>query len=234
MTQCERAFEDKHHLFRAMWHQEARRQNHWGELACWDFRRDCNKPTAACRQAKTQFFVDVEEGRQCLRQDWYEGSTYAHGKFAFFEAPALLGFDDDIHRYCNNKCDDRNVNILNLFGTRVRYNSCRNFEWQACAAQGKLRGQGGNKIRFATAPKDLTWERFGVCGGWTDRACDSFSAFANDDIYYLEICLFSQVCRNREEIFTIEAGQDYRCQFDRERFRDLRDLLIAGSPYYST
>ena len=66
--------------------------------------------------------------------NWYEGSNQAWGRFHSPRAPALLGFDQDIHSYCRGSCDNANVNILNLFSGNVKYNTCRNFEWQARGA----------------------------------------------------------------------------------------------------
>ena len=63
--------------------------------------------------------------------NWYEGSNQAWGRFHSPHAPALLGFDNDIHGYCRGSCDNANVNILNLLSGNVKYNTCRNFEWQA-------------------------------------------------------------------------------------------------------
>ena len=101
-------------------------------------------------------------------------------------APALLGFDESIDEYCSQhmrlddpkrpwivptfsgqgahaeRCVRANVNILSLYGDRLPYNICRNLEWQMCAAQGKLPGQGTNldgtrdrTIKFAKAPREL-------------------------------------------------------------------------------
>ena len=67
--------------------------------------------------------------RYCQLTDWYEGCPFAHGWFDT-SAPALLGFDYDITGYCNGNCDGTSVNILAIFGENVKYNTCRNFEWQ--------------------------------------------------------------------------------------------------------
>ena len=101
-----------------------------------------------------------------------------------------MGFDGDIHRVCNNNCDGAGYSILQLFSQDVRYNTCRNFEWQVCAAQGKLNEQDGKKVKFTTAPKDLDFKgfpSFACCNGWSDRPCDLRTGFANDDIFYLEV-----------------------------------------------
>lgn len=77
-------------------------------------------------------------------------------------APALLGFDNSINREGKTTdyqhaigCARANFNILSLYGTKILYNLCRNFEWQLCAAKGALPGQGNKDITFAVAPKDL-------------------------------------------------------------------------------
>ena len=103
-------------------------------------------------------------------------------------------------------CIESNINILNLVGGRVPYNLCRNLEWQVCAARGALPGQGGRTIRFAVAPSELRpaggSKPLSQCGGW--RPADPPEGgygFANDDIFYLEVCVFAQICANGADIF---------------------------------
>lgn len=54
---------------------------------------------------------------------------------------------------------------------------CVNLEWQMCAVQGKLPGQGSKKVSFATAPKDLKvewWEdpaHNPIMDKWTPFGC---------------------------------------------------------------
>jgi len=219
-----------------MWAREARRQierragGH--DLGCWDFIRDCQGDGCTFeekgRSADT-FWSEMRAGTHC-GEDWYEGSGDAHGWLAW-PSPALLGFDDGIHAVCNNNCDGAGFSILELFSWRVPYNTCRNFEWQVCAAKGLLPNQDNGTINFATAPKDLdlhAYPSFGCCHGWTDTSCDLDTGFANDDIYYLEVCLFSQVCSNRDELFAINALDDFRCVFDDAGFNRLMGLLREG------
>lgn len=111
------------------------------------------------------------------------------------------------------------------------YNSCRNFEWQVCAAQGRLKGQDGDLIRFAREPKSLDPDAqppFNCCSGWSDKGCDRRTGFANDDIYYLEVCLFSAICHNREQLFQIGPMEDFRCSFDTDGYSRLQALLSRG------
>ena len=69
-------------------------------------------------------------------------------------APALLGFDDSIDWFCRfgggdhaEACVQSNFNILSLYEPAV-YNTCANYEWQVCAARGRLPGQNGAGIQL--------------------------------------------------------------------------------------
>ena len=88
-------------------------------------------------------------------------------------------------------------NILLLFGDNVHntgagYNSCRNFEWQMCAARGKLPGQRSPTLIFARAPGTLDTNgdrKLDQCGGYQPEGCWS-GTYANDDIFFLgDLCL---------------------------------------------
>jgi hypothetical protein len=50
--------------------------------------------------------------------------------------------------------------------------------------------------------------------------------FATDDVYYLEVCLFSFLCSNREELFTIGTHDFFVCEFDDDKFDELQQLLL--------
>lgn len=185
-------------------------------------------------QPASKYFEDIFAGTNCWGTDWYEDAhTGNHGNFREWRAPALLGFDSDIGAFCGGNCDSKNRNVLNMFG-HIRYNMCRNFEWQMCAALGKLKGQNSRSIQFAWPPGVLSMDPaagvFGTCHGYTDAPCKMPSiGFANDDIYYLEVCLYSQVCANRDNLFALERGQDFECQIDKAAFAELQAWLIAGA-----
>ena len=107
-------------------------------------------------------------------------------------------------------------------------------EWQMCAAQGKLPGQNSHGIHFAVPPQTLSMAPsegvFGTCSGFSDAPCQMpWVGFANDDIYYLEVCLFSQVCSNREKLFELTPMDSFVCGLDSEGFRELQELLLAGA-----
>ena len=106
-------------------------------------------------------------------------------------------------------------------------------EWQMCAALGKLNHQDSRVIKFAVAPNTLSMDSksgdFGTCSGYSDAPCQMpWVGFANDDIYYLEVCLFSQVCANREQLFALGNGQNFVCRVDEPAFRELQVWLIDG------
>ena len=97
---------------------------------------------------------------------------------------------------------------------------------------GLLRGQAGKKIRFARAPNTLNFNggpSFGVCSGWTNKRCNTRTRFANDDIYFLEICFYNQICSNGDALFQLQVGEDFECDLDDRRFRALQQQLLASS-----
>ena len=58
-------------------------------------------------------------------------------------------------------------------------------------------GQGSSRaIRFARAPNTLEVSGLGQCRGWVpkDRGWGFVYGYATADIFYLEACLFSQMC----------------------------------------
>jgi len=135
-----------------------------------------------------------------------------------------------------DSCNAANRNILLLFGNNVHgtgtgYNECRNVEWQLCAALGRLPGQGSDTIIFARAPNTLFTDgdrSLGTCGGFAPRGCN-WDAYTNDDIFFLEVCLYSMICANADELFRIEQDEDWHCVVSPAGFRRLQRLLV-GNP----
>lgn len=115
--------------------------------------------------------------------------------------------------------------------SRVEYNVCRNLEWQVCAAKGRLPGQGGRTIKFAIPPgrkNGLKHRPLAGCHGWTPTRCRYARncGYANDDIFYLEICIFNQICTNGDALFHLAAGDAFACEFNAGRFRELQRILL--------
>ena len=167
------------------------------------------------------------------------------------DAPALFGVDADIGATCqkgmriqgmtpsnafghSGNCVAAGYNILNLNSPRVPYNLCRNLEWQVCAATDQIPAQGDGAVMFATSPSSLDpngRERpLGKCAGWRPEnryMPDGGFGYGNDDIFYLEACLFDQLCDNGAEIFDDVDWQKvpFRCVFNPTRFHELERIL---------
>lgn len=191
------------------------------------------------------FFQSTHAGQYC-RTNWYEGNWGAlgwenHIQHFKKDAPALLGFDEDIDWFCQRHdgcshaecCVQTNNNILSLYGDRMPYNICRNLEWQVCAAKGMLPGQRTPTIRFARAPRTLapdgsTGKPLGKCHGWVppDRPTGGLYGYATDDIFYLEVCLYNQICSNGDELFRLDPGDAFVCAYSADRFLELEQILL--------
>ena len=52
--------------------------------------------------------------------------------------------------------------------------------------------------------------------------------YANDDVYFLELCIYSQVCRNGAQLFQLGQYEDFVCDYAPEKLEALRTLLVAG------
>ena len=127
-------------------------------------------------------------------------------------------------------CVGANVNILSLYGDAIPYNICRNVEWQVCAAKGALPGQGGKPtIRFAYRPGALDAVKsehpLGSCTGYHPKGCYE-NGYASSDIFYMESCVYSLMCKNRDALWHVEQGQDWQCDMDWGGYQKLRDALL--------
>ncbi|KAL1499574.1 hypothetical protein AB1Y20_011775 [Prymnesium parvum] len=247
---CAAMLRDRTHIFRKMWNVDPWWYLHAGQPTCFERKRDDNTQG----QHADSYFDDVKSGAHC-DSNWFEGSPGNLGlvgvppKFTA-QAPALLGFDESIEWFCTKEhmffnngfygndhagnCANSNNNILALWGNRLQYNLCRNLEWQVCAAKGLLPGQQGFGMRFSHRPGDLnvfdggTGKMLGDCRGWrpeyVGKACGT-DAYSTDDIYFLEVCMFSFICRNGADVFKLNVDDFYVCDFDGEKFDELARLL---------
>lgn len=248
---CRALWQDPNSRFHDLWGQTGWVVRQWNEPGCWG-------------NDGIRYFDDAWWGRSC-DQNWYTGTPMQFGDWQkrgpvdqsvwphFTKlAPALLGFDESIDEYCGKRgtgrqhseiCVNANVNILSLYGDRIPYNTCRNIEWQICAAKGTLPGQGGawkkgfenriregSFIRFAYAPKRLTplsGDRpLGNCAGYAPAGCGK-QGYASSDIFYMEACIFDAVCANRDSLWELEEGEDWACQLEFEGFLQLRDWVLT-------
>ena len=160
-------------------------------------------------------------------------------------APALLGFDETIYAYCSAKthqseglwkgdsshnralarrCTLANENVLRVVGG---WNMCVNLQWQFCAMRGLLHGQGSKQMHFSIAPKDLDVSIF-RSPSKHNQTCEKgpcSTHYSVADVYFAEVCVISQLCRNRKELFMLEIGELFECDFDKAGLRELRSML---------
>ena len=75
-----------------------------------------------------------------------------------------------------------------------------------------------------------TGRPLGECRGWVPdiRTASGVFGYTSDDVFYLQVCLFSQICSNGGEIFQLEAGEDWECAFSEERVEELQEILLAN------
>jgi hypothetical protein len=141
-------------------------------------------------------------------------------------------------------CVVASSNILNMVGRRVPYNLCRNLEWQMCAVKGRLPSQNVEAgIIFADAPASLEvrpWAEDGTAtaGGNCSALAHSRhpkkelhvnrSGYSVSDVFYLEVCIFQEVCSNGADLFRLGVGESFHCKFSHRGFQQLRDLLLSG------
>ena len=99
-----------------------------------------------------------------------------------------------------------------------------------------LPGQADPALVFATAPGllDPHGGRLGTCTGWLpnpgmpgQNGGNGPYGYANDDIFFLESCLYSQLCSNGDELFVLGVGERWTCQFSERAFRELQQLLLT-------
>ena len=102
-----------------------------------------------------------------------------------------------------------------------------------CAAKGELPGQRSPTIQFARAPSTLapdgsTGKPLGHCRGWLPNQVPAGGVygFATDDVFYLEVCLYNQICSNGERLFSLLAGERFTCEYSTARFLELQQILL--------
>ena len=225
-AKCDAMLRDRNGKMWSMWDVNGWTKRQGGNQACFEWGWGHFEFDKALR------------GEGCDR-NWLEG-THDWPQYPS-PAPALLGFDETIYAYCsaeihknegpfyqdNNglarRCVDANENVLRVMGG---WNMCVNLQWQTCAIKGLLHGQGNRKMHFSIAPKDLDMNIFRnpwACVG----NCET--NYAISDVYFVEICVISHVCKNREELFALEVGELFECDLDEAAFREL-EVLLRGNP----
>ena len=217
----------------------------WGTRG-WHF-REPREPGCWRELGGPSFFADVLSGAVCDR-NWMEGAIGGSSARPSFSrpAPALLGFDSTIWEYCSlqtnqdlfrfshpelaSRCVKSNNNILRIVGGTWGWNMCQNFAWQMCAATGRLPGQDGARLRFATSPRTLTLREWQHPTSWPcegAKPCPP-GQYAVGDVFYAEIAVFRALCRNANQLFEVDRGQLMTCNLDAKAFGEFTQTLMAS------
>jgi hypothetical protein len=71
--------------------------------------------------------------------------------------------------------------------------------------------------------------RLGQCTGWvpSNPPSGGYYGYATDDIFFLEVCLYNEICENAASLWEVGRGEDWRCDFSQKRFRQLQALLLT-------
>lgn len=54
------------------------------------------------------------------------------------------------------------------------------------------------------------------------------AGYTTDDVFYLEVCMYSQICANGNELFELMRGEDFYCKFSRAGYQELQQTLLEG------
>jgi len=204
-----------------------------GQRSCWD------------DLGGARFFDDALAGTKCNR-NWMEGAYGSEGDRPNFDAPApaLLGFDSTIWEYCSRhvgiyhfdgfshtelaaRCIRSHNNILRMVSGEWGWNMCQNLVWQLCAVQGRLPGQAGRLLHFATAPKELQLHEWEHPTSWPceNGRCPT-GKYSVGDVFFAEIAVFRWICRNTATLFQVDSGVMMECDMDMSAFHHLKDRLL--------
>jgi len=236
---CERLLNNDGHFWRRMFSTQPMMLLAFDRLRCFDHQRDGSGRDAG------EYFDSILNGFVCP-VNWNQGNTSLLWRVGDYEqfpqpAPAVLGLHESVDAFCKQRrsdsedvdqaesCRRASVNVLSLERPR---NMCRHFEWTMCAATGRLPGQKGLKLVFATAPNSLMGFASpfaGKCKGWRPdwrpADCADFG-YASDPMFYLETCMLNKVCTNNRELWEIGAGEEFECEFSVDRWHELKEMLM--------
>ena len=76
---------------------------------------------------------------------------------------------------------------------------------------------------FSLAPNSLDLAPFYVRGGTGAYQGDGY--YSENDIYYLELCVLNEICANRAQLFALDSGDAFKCDFDAAGHESLKRAL---------
>ena len=88
----------------------------------------------------------------------------------------------------------------------------------------------GVRLRLRVRPRPTELSAAPFCGPLCSLVLIRLRGVSHrtDDIYFLEICLYSYLCDNGDDLFDLEVAAGFQCKLSLERLQKLRNLLTEG------
>ena len=83
----------------------------------------------------------------------------------------------------------------------------------------RLNGVKRSLVSLATAGV-VTAMGIGLLSG-----CGS-NGYASSDVFFLEVCVYSMMCSNRDQLWRLDVEEDWECEMDWEGFQEMRNALL--------
>ena len=61
--------------------------------------------------------------------------------------------------------------------------------------------------------------------GCVNGACDA-RHYAVSDVFYVEACMISFICKNRERLWQLNVGEDFFCELDDSAWDDFKKAAV--------
>jgi len=242
-TQCHAMLHDTSHKFHKLWGKFAWFLRDEGDEACWSYNSNFFEDALKPEQCKVNW-LEGAYGGQWDRPDFdhdapavlgFDGKIWQYCS----EVSGIWDWDGgDWNRELAHRCVEANFNILRIMfscpdcvGARAGWNMCANLQWVLCAVRGLLPGQGSSaEIRFAKPPKELDTRAMDnpdliedPGDGWWGEP--HWERYAVSDVFYGEVCVLSTVCRNAWQLFSVNRGETFVCDYNEAGYRELANIL---------
>ena len=60
-----------------------------------------------------------------------------------------------------------------------------------------------------------------------DAPANAVTRYSSSAVYPLEVCVFNELCHNGAQLFALEAGAEFLCDFSESGYRELQRLLTG-------
>ena len=240
-AKCDALFMEPAGRFRKVWGANGWRMRGPDMSACWFDQGE-------------RFFRDAEAGINCKR-NWYEGNNgqlggqrradQRLGLASLYEASTSGARLRRVHRLVlpaggqqrargtmrPGKCE----HLVSLLARHIQ--QLRELRMAGVRGQRPVARQGGPEraeIKFAYEPRDLNTEDgphpLGACNSYAPEGCDNGRGYGSSDVFFLEVCVYSTICNNSEDLFKLDVGETFRCNLSHEGFGRLKNWLLEPIP----